>query len=339
MGSDIEHVKAGKVEQFPVAARNCFSGSLQRMTLLLGRQVEEAAIMEAGGGYLLQAGLDERSHPELVFGVESVILSGLTSLGYETQAVAIKPDEWREQLQGLLAEHAGVAIWVNSAHLDYADVYSSHPRFMHAVLVLEQSADLRWIKVFDSLVDERSRYSCVAWMTDTAFEGAILDRLRSKSLDHMGRLHTLVAVREYVADSRGLATMGLLRQAEAFRTNSCYFNAIHEYRLLCREAMASEGDVSRNVARRIFDHVNVLYVLPSLKLLEHSLCRAEAPEYVSDLCRTLMGDWRVLGLQSLKFESTSSISIAARMDERFERLGTATAYLWEALAMELGDRK
>jgi hypothetical protein len=339
MGSDIEHVKAGKVEQFPVAARNCFSGSLQRMALLLGRQVEEAAIMETGGGYLLQAGLDERSHPELVFGVESVILSGLTSLGYETQAVAIKPDEWREQLQDLLAEHAGVAIWVNSAHLDYADVYSSHPGFMHAVLVLEQSGDLRRIKVFDSLVDERSRYSCVAWMTDTAFEGAILDRIRSKSLDHMGRFHTLVAVREYVADSRDVATTGLLRQAEAFRTNSCYFNAIHEYRLLCREAMASAEDFSKNVARRLFDHVNVLYVLPSLKLLEHSLRRAEAPEYVSDLCRTLMDDWRVLGLQSLKFESTSSTSIAARIDERFERLGTATAHLWEALATELGNKK
>ncbi|MFJ5309824.1 hypothetical protein [Streptomyces sp. NPDC088350] len=339
MGSGIEHVKAGQVEQFPVAARNCFSGSFQRLALLPDRQVEEAAIMEAGDGYLLQAGLDERSCPELVFGVESVVLSGLASLGYETRDVAIKPDEWREQLHGLLSEHAGAVVWVNSAHLDYADVYSSHPGFMHAVLILEQSEDLRQLKVFDSLVDERSRYSCVAWTTDTAFEGAILDRIYSKSLDHMGRFHTLVAAPAPAADSRNIAVSGLLRQSEAFRTNSCYFNAVHEYRLLCRDAMASTEDIAKHAARRLFDHVNVLYVLPGLKLLDQSLRRAEAPEHISDLCQALMDDWRVLGLQSLKFEATSSRSIADRIDERFERLSTATAQLWETLAMELGNEK
>lgn len=339
MGSDIEHVLPGKVEQFPVAAHNCFSGSLQRLALLLGREVEEPAIMEAGDGYLLQAGLDERFSPELVFGVESVVLSGLTGLGYETRALVIDPDGWREQLRDLLAEHAGVVVWVNSAHLDYADVYSSHPGFMHAVLILEQSGDLRRVKVFDSLVDDRDRYSCVAWMTDGAFEGAILDRIRSKSLDHMGRFHTLLPAHTHPADSKQIASAGLLRQARAFRENPCYFDAVQEYGRLCGKALAGEADMAKHAARRLFDHVNVLYVIPGLRLLEWSLRRAEAPEYVADLCRSLAGQWRILGLQSLKFEATSSTAIAARMDERFEGLSKATDHLWNVLLMEMGSGK
>ncbi|MER7279807.1 hypothetical protein ABT369_35745 [Dactylosporangium sp. NPDC000244] len=332
-------MKAGQVQQFPVAAHNCFSGSFQQLAVLLGQEVEEPAIMEAGDGYLLRAGLDERSCPELVFGVEAVVLSGLTALGFEARAVAIRPDGWREQLRDLLAEHAGVVVWVNSAHLDYSVVYSSHPGFMHAVLILELSADLRRIKVFDSLVDDRNRYSCVVWMTDSALEGAVLDRLRSKSLDHMGRFHTLVAAHAHPADSTHIAAAGLLRQAKAFRGNSCYRNAVHEYRLLCGEALAGPADTAKLAARRLFDHVNVLYVLPSLRLLERSLRRAEVPDYVADLCRSLMDEWRVLGLQSLKFAATSSSSIASRIDERFERLSTATTHLWDVLLMETESGK
>ncbi|OON81419.1 hypothetical protein [Streptomyces tsukubensis] len=337
MASDMEHFESGMVEQRPDAAVNCFSGSFQQLALLYDQQVEEPAIMEAGDGYLLKAGLDERSCPEIVFGVESVILSGLTALGYEARATAIDPSQWRRQLRDLLKEHSGVVVWVNSSHLGYADVYSSHPGFMHAILVLEMSADLSRLKVFDSLVDDRSRYSCYAWMLDIDFEAAILDRIPSKSLDHMGNFHTLLAADAPAVGSVNVAAVSLLRQAESFRDNACYSNAVHQYRLLCRDSLAGGEDAAKYAARRLFDHVNVLYVIPGLKLLERSLRRADAPEFVHDMCRTLVDDWRVLGLQALKFEATLSSRVATRIDERFERLDAATTLLWRTVLEQVAN--
>ncbi|MFC0430277.1 hypothetical protein [Kutzneria buriramensis] len=336
MRPDTEVAKSAIVERLPPEAVNCLSGSFVRLADLHGRCLDEASIMELGEGYLLRAGPDERSCPEIVFGVEEVVHRGLTAQGCEVRTDAIDPGDWAGQLRTLLADHLGVVVWVNSSHLPYADVYTAHPRFMHALVALELSADLRWVKVFDSLVDDRVRFACVSWLPSAAFEAAILDRIPSKSLDHMGSFHVLERVREPLDDDNA-AARSLVSQARKFRRIPEFHNVVNEYRSLCGAAFAGSRDTAKHAARRLFDNVNVLCVIPVLRLLDRSLVRAGAGDALLGQCRALAEDWHVLGLQGLKFEATLSASLAQRIDERFERLDGATAHFWETVSTELAD--
>ncbi|MFD8462695.1 hypothetical protein ACFV27_38850 [Streptomyces antimycoticus] len=334
MRRDTEASRPAVVERISPAAVNCLSGSFLRLAALHGRHIDEAAVMESGDGYLLRAGRDERSCPELVFGVEDVVLRGMAAQGCEIRSEAIEPDGWHGQLRALLADRLGAVVWVNSSHLPYADVYRSHPRFMHAVLALELSEDRNGVKVFDSLVDDRVRFACVSWLPRAAFEAAISDSIPSKSLDHMGRFHSVVRLHEQSDDT---AAKHLMSQARKFQRFPNFRNAVDEYRSLCKEAFSGPGDTAKYAARRVFDHVSVLYVLPSLRLLDRSLVRAGAGDSLLQMCRAITEDWHVLALLALKFEATLSAPLAERIDERFERLDGATARFWATVGTKLTD--
>jgi hypothetical protein len=320
------------LERFPAPAVNCYTGSLIRMAYLHGTDLDEAELLERGDGYLLCAGHDELGYPEYTFAVEEVGMRGIGALGHD---VRTKPIEqcWREQLRALVREHKGVVAWTNSAHLAYAGIYATNPGYLHAILVHEMSDDLQQVRVYDSLVVDTERFGCDAWLSAEAFGMAITDRVAAESHDHMGFFHIFPAAAS--DGDQGLACVDLGRQAMRFMADARYHGSVAEYRQLCTEFFRHGDDNAKCAARRLFDHINVLYVLPNLRLLERSLGHAKAGAEAEKQCYALTEYWKVLSLQALKFEATLSASVLTRIEDQFKKIEDATASLWGAVQATL----
>ncbi|MFI9450264.1 hypothetical protein [Amycolatopsis sp. NPDC052450] len=321
------------LERFPRPAVNCYTGSLVRLASLHDEVFGEAEVLERGDGYLLRSGHDERGYPEYTFAVEEVGMRGLRALGHDVRTEAIDEGNWREQLRSLLRAHKGVVAWTNSEHLAYAEVYATNPGYLHAVLVQEVSADLQRVRVHDSLVVDTERFACDAWLSAEAFGEAIIDSVATETYDHMGFFHTISATAP--ARDRATARADLARQARRFGDEVAYHDAVAEYRRFCAGFFAHGDERATRAARRLFDHINVLYVLPNLNLLNRSLVRAEMGARAVDLCGELVGHWKVLALQALKFEATLSPSVRKRIDDRFHRIDDTTTALWQEIRTTL----
>jgi hypothetical protein len=96
---------------------------------------------------------------------------------------------------------------------------------------------------------------------------------------------------------------------------------------------AQDGS-ERAAARRLFDHVNVLYILPGLELLRHSIGAAAASAATQAALDLLVGHWRALGLLALKLEATGSPKVLERVQERFVAVSEAEEAMWVSIEMD-----
>ncbi|GFZ68612.1 hypothetical protein PSE10B_51340 [Pseudomonas amygdali pv. eriobotryae] len=316
-----------EVARFAPLAINCFTGSLAQLSGRSGVPIDEAQLLEAGDGYLYRAGLDEWGVPEYTFAVEEVGLRACKALGAEVGRWPIGED-WVARLASLLDEYPGVVVWVNSAHLDYAPVYSSKPGYLHAVLVVAMTETASHVRIFDSLIVDREPHGCEAWLSIEAFANALTDRVRTETYDHMGHFVVMQpAARPAAFDVRA----SLLRQADAYHSNGIHRGALQAYRGLCMARFAGDRPSAAIAARRLFDHIVVLYVIPGLTLLAQSLQRAGCDEELAATTRVLIDRWRALSLLALKFEATHSPAVLLRLDERFGLIEAMTSKLWQDL--------
>lgn len=316
------------IEQFPAPAINCFTGSLIRLSELNGRTVLESEVLERGDGYLLRAGWDEWGYPEYTFAVQDCGVRGMTGLGCSVRTVGFAGRNPVTLLAELVAAHRGAVVWTNSAHLSYAEVYSNSPGYLHAVLVTEVAEDLSRVQVYDSLVVDRTRYGCRAWLPAEDFTAAVTDRVRTETYDHMGYFHVIDDVRGSPAP-RG-AELDLRRQAGEFFEQDHHRRAVTEYHQLCMR-MFQEGERATAAARRLFDHINVLYVLPNRILLGRSLDSLDGAQEAAAHCVALVDHWRALSVLALKFEATGSAAVLSRVDTRFQRIEKANTAMWSAI--------
>ncbi|MET9301301.1 MATE family efflux transporter [Micromonospora aurantiaca] len=317
------------LDRFPAKVITCFNGSLVKLVELHGGSIDEAEILERGDGYLLRAGHDELGYPEYAFSVEAVGLQGVNALGARTHVEEIDAHNWRRQLRDLTERHRGAAVWVNSAHLSYADIYANSPGYLHAVVVLEVSEDLERVRVYDSLVVDRARYGCEAWLPAATFESAVFDRVKTPKHDHMGFMHIVTAFD--ASSGNPTSRDDLQRQATLFLGDAELTAAVESYRRLCDDFFDLPEDRAKHAARRLFDHIKVLYVVPNLSLLERSIIRVCGDGEAAALCRGLSSDWTALALMGLKFEATLSAAVRQRINDRFRKIDAATLALWEAL--------
>lgn len=328
-------MKLDDIVKFPPLAINCFTGSLAQLSRRHGVPIDEAQLLEAGDGYLYRAGLDERGLPEYTFAVEEVGLQACTALGARVTRIPIGPD-WIVQLAAMLLEHRGVVVWVNSAHLDYAPVYSSRPGYLHAVLVVGMNEAATHVRIFDSLIVDREPHGCEAWLSVDKFASALSDRVRTETYDHMG---SFVAMEAPPAQLDFNARVCLRRQAERHLEVPAHRGALASYRSLCMTLFSGPQDVAAAAARRLFDHIAVLYVVPGLSLLSQSIRRAGCNESLDSRVLALLDHWRALSLLALKFEATFSPMVLGRIKERFSTLETGTLELWCGMRDALCDRR
>ncbi|WP_445374589.1 hypothetical protein ACSLVK_22085 [Photorhabdus tasmaniensis] len=309
-------------------AINCFTGSLTRLLNLQGKNIFEAEIFEAGNGYLFRSGYDELNMPEYTFSVETVGLTGAVSLGANMVSLPIDYPHWCCQLYELLCQKKGVVAWVNSAHLSYSEVYANKPEYLHAVLITAITDDYSQVRIFDSLVVDRESYACEAWMPSGQFYLALSDKVPSEIYDHMGSFYIVDSlINLEIIPVREL----LIRQAELFNTSPEYYDSLRNYSKLCLDLFQQAEDKACRAAKRLFDHISVLYVIPNLSLLKYSLIRADIAPALIEHCTELIGHWKALSILALKFEATLSLQVLKKIEDRFNHIDQMTNVMWGEL--------
>jgi hypothetical protein len=94
------------------------------------------------------------------------------------------------------------------------------------------------------------------------------------------------------------------------------------------KVFSGSQEVASKAARRLFDHIVVLYVIPGLSLLSHSIQRAGCNASLSADVLALIDQWRALSILALKFEATSSPAVLGRIEERFSVLESSIQDMW-----------
>ncbi|MBS9430397.1 hypothetical protein [Photorhabdus akhurstii] len=309
-------------------AINCFTGSLTRLLNLQGKEIFEAEIFEAGNGYLFRSGYDALNMPEYTCSIETVGLTGTANLGADIVLIPIDYAHWRRQLYELLRHRKGVVAWVNSAHLSYSEAYANKPEYLHAVLISAIADDYSQVRIFDSLVVDRESYACEAWMSSEQFYLALSDKVPNETYDHMGNFYIVDSLK----DQEAMPVRELLtRQAELFNTLPEYYDALKNYGKLCLSAFQQAEEEACRAAKRLFDHISVLYVIPNLNLLKHSLIRADIAPSLIEQCTELIDHWKALSILALKFEATLSSQVLEKIAGRFDHIEQITNMMWEEL--------
>ena len=323
------------VERYPETAVNCLTGSYSVLAGIAGRPVEEQAVFERGDGYLFQAGLDESGYPEYIFPVEEAGALGMTRSAFRVHKEPIDFNATGSQLAALLERYRAVIVWVNTAHLNYADVYRDNAPYLHAIVVDGISSDHGHLEVHDSLVVDPKPFSCRAVVTLDDLIRSAADRIRSEAHDAMGFFYAVsddlaASPAEGCRDSAELDG-ALTRQAQRFFAEDRFRGAIRRYQALCEECFAGPHERGARGARRLFHHASVLYAVPSLKLMGRSLHTAGASEHSLALHQAATRHWEAMGVLALRFEATSSPLVLNRITQRFALLDEATVKLWESL--------
>ncbi|MDF3299064.1 hypothetical protein [Streptomyces tropicalis] len=342
------------VTRYDGTAVNCLTGSYSVLAGIAGRPVEEQTVFERGDGYLFQAGLDESGYPEYIFPVEEAGALGMARSGFTVHKEPIDFDAPGPHLEALLERHGAVIVWVNTAHLNYADVYRDNNPYLHAVVVRGIAADHGHVDVHDSLVVGTQPFSCRAVVTFDDLVRAAADRIKSDAHDAMGFFYAvsddLRADGPAVPGADGTAAAGegrpdgaelsgaLTRQAERFFAEARFREAIRRYQALCEECFAGPAERAALGARRLFHHASVLYAVPSLRLMARSLQVAGASERSLALHDEAARHWEAMGVLALRHEATSAPSVRKRITQRFEQLDDVTARLWESVAADSGVR-
>ncbi|MGW2489084.1 hypothetical protein ACWCV9_17985 [Streptomyces sp. NPDC001606] len=331
------------VERYDEAAVNCLTGSYSILATIAGRPVPEQTVFERGDGYLFQAGLDESGYPEYIFPVEEAGALGMTRSGFTVHKEAIDFDAPGPQLEALLARHRAVIVWVNTAHLGYADIYRDSSPYLHAVVVQGLAADHGHAEVRDCLVVGPQPFGCRALVTFDDLVRSAGDRIKSDAHDAMGFFY---AVSDGSAGSEGDAVPAgerrgpdgaelsgaLVRQAERFFAEERFRGAVRRYQALCEECFDGPPERAAFGARRLFHHASVLYAVPSLKLMARSLRAAGASERSLALHEEAMRHWEAMGVLALRYEATAAASVRKRIAQRFDQLDDATVNLWDSVA-------
>ncbi|SEQ54562.1 hypothetical protein SAMN03159444_01908 [Pseudomonas sp. NFACC02] len=320
------------VHRFPAEAINCFTGSLAKLMSLRGTPIQEANLLEYGDGYLFRCGLDECGYPEYTFSVQEVGLLGCLRLGASVETASISDRDWIKHLSRLARTNHGAVVWVNTSHLTYDDFYLDKPAYLHALLVTYVSEDEKRIQIYDPLVVNRRRYGCQTWVAAEKFHEALSDKVTTETYNHMGLAHSIDKSIQMQPSEGALTTLeALARQSELYHSEAKHHEALGTYAAACIAMLNGHNRRSCTAARRLFDHISVLYVLPSLALLGQSLSQTDVNQDALKQLGWLVDHWRALALMSLKFEATGSESVLLRISERFKVIIQTDRAMWSSI--------
>ncbi|MFG2475820.1 hypothetical protein [Streptomyces fagopyri] len=332
------------VERYDETAVNCLTGSYSVLADIAGRPVEEQTVFERGDGYLFQAGLDESGYPEYIFPVEEAGALGMTRSNFTVHKEPIHFKAPGPQLEALLRQHRAVIVWVNTAHLNYADVYRDNNPYLHAVVVERIAADHGHVDVRDSLVVGPQPFGCRAVVTFHDLVRSMADRIKSDAHDAMGFFYAVSDDLRIGGSVDAAGTAGeerpdgaelsgaLARQAQRFFAEDRFREAVRRYQALCEECFAGPPERTAIGARRLFHHASVLYAVPSLKLMARSLRGAGASDHSLTLHEEATRHWEAMGVLALRYEVTSAPSVSRRITQRFAQLDEVTEKLWQSVA-------
>ncbi|WP_047395815.1 BtrH N-terminal domain-containing protein [Chitinibacter sp. ZOR0017] len=315
-------------KQLKTNALNCFTGALVELAARKAITLDEAVIFEQGHGFLFKSCLDEHGYPEFSFPVLNVGLSGCQAVGLSIDRFSISGEGWLETLELAIANYQGAIVWVNTSHLEYHEHYSKMPAYLHAILITKISKDQQVVEVYDPLIVTTERVSCISQVSISQLDMALHDIVKTEVHDHMGIAYVINCPSGKLL---GYESFGcsLLNQSIKFFDNEEHYNAVLRYKEACSRFFVKEDQESTIAARRLFQHINVLYVMPSLLILNKTLRQLDIFHSMQKPYEELLHHWRALGLLALKYEATLSNSVQSRIYDRFTLISESERVFWK----------
>lgn len=301
---------------------NCFTGSIAH--ILNHPSVSESDLMLLGDGYLLRSGVDEYGVPELTFEVLGCGELALEKLGVGYNRHELGSNIDFNNLKQLCELHNnGVIAWANSSYLSYSSMYSTNMGYLHSIVLKEVSDSS--LSVFDPLVVDIPPYSMYGHLSYAEANRALADIEKIDSYNVMGSLLKIAPNDNINIDALRNGEC-LSHAAKNFFSEPLNNQAIIDYLSSNQKAYESADDErKKNLSRRIFDHIQVLYVIPLLELIKMESASLELRKHVDEEIR----EWRSVAMMALKNSKILSERVFNKIISKLEVCSQMRCEYWE----------
>lgn len=288
--------------------------------------------MLLGQGYLLRSGYDEYGLPEITFPVQACGETALQALGVTFRHHALSNDLNIDELHDLCQENShGVVAWTNSAHLSYSSLYSINLGYLHSIVIKKVTEQA--VHVFDPLVVDIPPYSICGELSFTQAKMALTDIVKTDAHHLMGKL-LLIEPAPDISVSEDKKRQSMINVANDFFQNETYTQAIHQYSKINEDAYATADDALRQaLSRRIFDHVQVLYIIPLLHML---MCEINSST-VKALLEEEINLWKTVAMMALKNSKILSDRVFNKIILTLAKCAQLRHDYWEYIRNESSD--
>jgi len=272
---------------------NCFTGAI--VHTLDNPNIQESSLMLLGKGYLLISGYDEYGLPEITFPVQVCGETALKDLCIKFSHYSLTSNLNFDDLQALCERYIhGVIAWTNSAHLSYSSLYSINLGYLHSIVIKKVANEK--IHVFDPLVVDIPPYSTCGELSLENAKMALTNIVKTDTANLMGKLLLVEpAPRLYLNENKKLQS--LIKLANNFFQNDIYLDAIKHYIKINEEAYAKADDeLKKTLSRRIFDHAQVLYIIPLLQMMRFETTSLKLQELLEEE----ITEWKSVAMMALK---------------------------------------
>lgn len=317
-------------------AVNCFSSGLARsLSSLSGKPVTEADIMLFGGGFQFQAGFDEYDFPEYIVEVIPSCRRAMNLMEVKlVNRSLIRNEVLFEDLPQLIKDYKQVFVWVNSCFMNYSEIYSKREGYIHAIVLEEYETRNGQFRIFDPLIVDRTPVSCQTTLDAATLQASMTTVVKGNELaPEMGQVF-------YLEDTSGLIFPQdprpfLRSQAQANLTEPRHRDALKHYHKSCMTALGSAH--AARAARRLFDHISPLFVLPTIFHLKRLIEQIGCSEQSETSLLEVESLWKQLAILALKFEATLDARLLQRVDEKFLIIDQTRSDFWIRLLCDLHE--
>jgi hypothetical protein len=306
---------------------NCFTGAI--IHALSNPKIQESNLMLLGQGFLLRSGYDEYGLPEITFPVQQCGEAALKELGVTFSHYSLEDTIHFDELQKLCDKSLnGVVAWTNSAHLDYSSLYSINLGYLHSIVL--KKVTTRTVHVFDPLVVDIPPYAICGELSFEQAKMALTDTVKTDANNLMGKL-LLINPAPDAFLSENKKQQSIFRVVNEFFQDETYSRAINHYIAINEAAYAKADDpLKQSLSRRIFDHVQVLYIIPLLQML--------MLEITSNKLQTLLEQeiiqWKTVAMMALKNSKILSERVFHKIIFTLHQCAQMRYEYWECLLNE-----
>lgn len=316
----------------PTEAVNCFTGCVTRVVCRdRGDSFRETDLLSFGSGYQMRCGFDEYGFPEIIFDVLKTCEDALVRLGGRSVKHYVHQDErWFDQIMQAMAEQGHATVWLNSSFLEYSETFYRRPPYLHAILLESYDEGTESFAIFDSLVFDHGRKSIGARVSRRALEKGLQTLVSGNEL--APELGTFYTVEPPQIDAATLdISQQVLRQARENVVNPMHASVVQNYGRLVLASLAKDGLDRKHAARRLFDHINTLFIIPSSVNLRKDLALGGFPPEIQAEAEELEKLWKHLAVMALKFEVTLGAALLPKIEAKFGEIERVHTAFWAKL--------
>lgn len=311
---------------------NCFTGAITHT--LNNPNIQESNLMLMGKGFLLRSGYDEYGLPEITFPVQQCGETALYELGISFSHHVLPEHINFDELQELCQKNPdGMVAWTNSAHLNYSSLYSINLGYLHSIVI--KKVGVHSMEIFDPLVVDIPPYATWGDLSFIQAEKALGDIVKTDTHNLMGKL-LLIQPNPNAFLSDHKKQQSIIDVAQEFFQNKMYTQAIQHYIAINQNAYENADDCSKkSLSRRIFDHVQVLYIIPLLQMLMFEI----HSQKLQTLLEAEILQWRTVAMMALKNSKILSERVFDKIITTLNQCAQMRHEYWECLLNESSSHR